>query len=515
MQNYLKNTNLIALLIALLTTGFLRLQLFSGLPGSDGGFYTFASQWIFNAVTQDIVIKDAPLYLYQFITSWVYGFEVNQFILLRLIDGAVAVAASVVLFKIILKESGSNIFTIILMAPLLIIMNDIQYVAYGFRNSIWAAYLLLFSALLVWQNSTKNDKYSFYLIGGLVSLGVLLREPFLLFFLLAGISIYISYGRKELFKYLIGSAVIGFSVMIFMMMFRGWDLQNLIYTYTTFGRYFHDLEGVPRLTLMSGVFLLIQKGWFICILSLISIIYLIQLYFSDKKSVGINRFYLWVMVTLIPLIEPILKLPFEYHYSICLPGLAGLSAMGWKYLSLHQSKQTIKLSTPLIGVMSLFVIFPVVNSTIIKSERIYLPSDAMKWASSFDAFRSSNTIEKNQYSKIAAKVYEHSREDSTLSTSGVMQVLYPLTELLPPTFELSRLRLLHIKYNFDDDKLIKRIMKYRPTIIVTTDWTPGERILTEIIDKIDIYEKVSTIPLDPKINYGWKSGIIYRLKDFN
>ena len=58
-------------------------------------------------------------------------------------------------------------------------------------------------------------------------------------------------------------------------------------------------------------------------------------------------------------------------------------------------------------------------------------------------------------------------------------------------------------------------MKYRPTLIVTTAWTPGEIILSEVIGKIDIYEKVGNIPLNPKINYGWKSGIIYRLKDFN
>ena len=34
----------IAITVAILTTGFLRLQLFSGLPEYDGGFYTFAAQ---------------------------------------------------------------------------------------------------------------------------------------------------------------------------------------------------------------------------------------------------------------------------------------------------------------------------------------------------------------------------------------------------------------------------------------------------------------------------------------
>ena len=515
MQNYLKNPNLIALLTALSTTAFLRLQLFPGLPGSDGGFYTFTCQWIFNAVTQDIVIKDSTLLLYQFMTSWVYAFDVNQYLQLRLIDGAVAVAVSVVLFRVILKESGSNLFTIILMIPLLIIMNEVQYIAFGFRNSIWAAYLPLFTALLVWQHSTKDDKYSFYLIGGLVSLGVLLREPFLPFSVLAGIALYVAYSWRALFKYLIGSAVLGFSVLIFMLMFRGWDLQNLINSYASHLLVYPDFEVAAPQSLMSGIFLRLQKSWFICVLALFSITYLIQLYVSNKNLVGINRSSFWILVVLIPLIRPIMEVSYEYHYALCLPGLAGFSAMGWKYLSLHESKQTKKLSTLLIGMMSLFVIVPTVISTIIKSEHIYSPSEALKWANNPNSFRGSNTMVRNQYSKMAAMIYENSREDSTLAASGMMQVLYPLTELLPPTFELSNLRILHLKNNEDEEKIIKSIMKYRPTLIVTTAWTPGEIILSEVIGKIDIYEKVGNIPLNPKINYGWKSGIIYRLKDFN
>ena len=55
---YLKNPNLIAVLIAILTTGFLRSQVMVYPPASDSGLYTFASQWIFNAIAQDTVIKD-------------------------------------------------------------------------------------------------------------------------------------------------------------------------------------------------------------------------------------------------------------------------------------------------------------------------------------------------------------------------------------------------------------------------------------------------------------------------
>ena len=513
LKEALTNFNLIAIIIAILTTGFLRLQIIGSPPSSDGGFYSFTSQWLYNAVAQDIIIKDSRLFLYQFMVSWVYALDVNQIILLRIIDGFVAIAASIVLFNVILKESGSKLFTVILIVPLLIILHDFTNVLYGFRNSIWASYLALFGALILWQKYSKEGNFSFYLIGALISMGVLLREALLPFSVLAGIAIYVSYGGYALVKYLIGSAVLGFSVLIFMLMFRGWDLQNLIDAYTLYAGLYRDFSTMG-LTFKAGMLHLIQTGWFVCILSIASIFYFIKINFSDKKSVSANRFYFWVLVALIPLIEPIFKLGFHYHYSNSLIGLAGLCAMSWKYLSIKESKQIKKLSIILIGLLSLFVVIPTVNSNVIKVSRIILPSNAILWAKTYDSFRYKNVIESSQYLTLAAKIYSLSKEDSTLVTSGMMQVLHPLTNLLPPTYELSWLRYLYVKMNFDENKLIKIIKKHRPTLIVTTDWSAGEAAMSEIIDKIDIYEKVAVIPSNSTKTYGYKSGTIFRLKDY-
>ncbi|MDC6484632.1 hypothetical protein PQZ09_01695 [Methylophilaceae bacterium] len=508
-----KHPTFIAVVIALLTTGFLRLQVIGYPPASDSGIYTFVSQWIYNAISQDIAIKDSKLFLYQFMTAWVYGFEVNQIILLRIIDGAIAIVASIVLIKVILKESGSKLFTIILIIPLLIVMHDLSYVIYGFRNSIWAAYLPLFTALLVSQKLSKRDNLSFYIIGALISLGVLLREPFLPFFLLSLIAIFIGYGRRASLKYLIGSAILVFVVLGFILMFREWDLKNLIDRYIFHVAAYQDYKEMG-LTLKSGALHLIQTGWFVCIIALVSVFYFIRLKIIRKKSVAMNRFYFWILVALIPLLEPIFKLGFHYHYSNCLIGLAGLSAMGWKYLSLQESNRIKKISILVFGLMSLFIILPTVNSKVINKNSIVSPLDAIIVASNSESFRHSQAIESSQYLTLAAKIYSLSKEDSTLVVTGGMQVLYPLTELLPPTYELSWLRYLYVKVNFDENRLIKIIEKYRPTLIVTTDWYAGEAKMSSIIDKINIYEKVAVVPVNSKKTYGWKSGTIYRLKNF-
>ena len=506
----------IAIIVAVLTTGFLRLQLFSGFPESDGGLNTFINQYIYYALNNSQSLKAMTVNLYQLMTHWVYALDVHQFIVLRLIDGLLAIIVSIILFKVILKESDSILFTIILMIPLLILMNNVLVIGYGYKNSIWAAYLPLFTALLIWQKSSKEDTFSFYIIGALVSFGVLLREPFLPFFLLAGVAIFTSYGWRVLLKYLIGSAILGFSVLAVLLSFRGWDLLDLIDSYTNLtgglGKFHSQIWDM----FFNSSLRSLKANWFICITALASIIYFIKLYAADKKSVCMNRFYFWLLVALIPLIEPMVKVGFEYHLANCLPGLAGLSAMSWRYINNNESKQANTLSLLILGLMSLFVIVPSVNQTIVKSGKIYSPSDAIYWSKN-EVFRSSVLVQRSQYLNIAAEIYERSREGSTLVITNSLHVLYPLTGLLPPVYELSSLNPLYSRLNQDEEKLIKIIKKHRPTIIATP---PSEEIpewqkdFSEIIEKTNLYNKVAVIPKNLAINYGWRSVIIYRLKDF-
>ena len=524
-----------AIAVAILTTGFLRLQLASGMPEIDGGFYTFGSQYIYYTLINGEALKGTPLFLYQFMTSWVYAFELNQIILLRLIDGLVAIFASIVLFKVILKESDNTLFTVILVSGLLIIMNDIEIITYGFRNSIWASFLPLFSALLIWQHSTKSDKYSFYLIGGLISLGILLREPFLPFFLLASIAIFIGYGWRPLIKYLVGSAFLGFSLLGFMLMLRGWDLIDLINSYTRFSSGVAEQQWKLPITI-------IKINWFIFVTASISIIYLIKLYFSDKKSVSMNRVYFWIAAALIPIIEYYSKLGLHYHFSNCLIGFAGLSAMGWKYVNIHESKKIKSSSMVLIALLSLLLILLTFNKKFKQEPRIFSLSDSIQWVKTPHAFRSKDSIDRSQFSAVAAKAYEYSREDSTLAVGGYWQGIYPLTGLLPPSankamgqyppFLLSALKGVFASLDNDKDKQVEILKHYRPTIIIasTINWD-GKTYVPEIIEATNLYEIVAIIPakfsyrdfyvtreiqkLKPGIDpSGWMQAAIYRLKDF-
>ena len=511
----------IAFTLAILTTGFLRLQLFTGVPESDGGFYTFINQYIHHALNNGEDLKDIPIHLYQMMTYWVYGLDVNQYILLRLIDGLVAITASIILFKVILKESGSLLFTAILMIPLLIVMNDIEVIAYGYMNSVWAAYLPLFTALLFWQNASKADTFSFYIIGALVSLGILLREPFLPFFFLAGIAIWIGYGWRVLLKYLIGSAILGFSVLAVVLSFRGWDLLGLINSYFEGGLaggvhwWIWGVEANAK-RVLEWALETIKTSWFICFTASLSVIYLVKIYATDKKLVSVNRFYFWLAIALLPLLEWIFKFGLPYHLASCLPGLTGLSAMGWRYINSNEPKKVSKSLLLILGLTSLIVIVPTVNRTIINSNFIFSPLDAIERITMLDSFRGKHTIEKSQYLIAAARIYELSREDSTLAISGFWQPVYPLTELLPPTYKLCSLRSLFISLSYSEDKMIKILEKYRPTLILLSPSSSmnGDADFVSMVEKTNLYNKVGHVPKNLKIDKGYLSGTIYRLKDF-
>ena len=524
----------IAITVAILTTGFLRLQLLSGLPEVDGGFYTSAARHIYLSLTNGDPILSITLHLYQFMSSWVYSLEVNQYVLLRLIDGLIAIAASIILFKVILKESGSTVFTFILMTTLLIIMNDVEIILYGFRNSIWAAFLPLFSSLLIWQNSSKEDTYSFYLIGGLVSFGILLREPFLPFFIFAGIAILIGYGWRVLVKYLIGSAVSGFSILGFVLMFRNWDLIDL------FNSYFFVGASIQNAGWKFPVHTIINANWFLICTASASILYLIKLYL-DKKLINLNRFYFWGILVIIPLIEYWSKLGLEYHLANCLIGLAGLSALGWKYLSNNASIRVNRSSLIILSLTSMFIILPMVNNYIVKKDRIFTISEAIRWINTSDSFRSKNMVERSQYLKVASKVYGLSRENSTMAADAFWEAIFPLANLSLPRSsvtgltnygKLTMLRREYIASGYDKNKIVQLIKEYRPTIILTAGkstmtWKNAEAI-PEIIMATNLYEKVAFVPqqftykefyvtkvvpshADPM---GWMTAIIWRLKDF-
>ena len=229
-----------------------------------------------------------------------------------------------------------------------------------------------------------------------------------------------------------------------------------------------------------------------------------------------NRFYFWVALALVPIIEPIIKLGFDYHFINCILGLAGISAMGWKYINLNESKIVKKYV--MVGIISLciFGIFPNISKTL--NINVYHKENAISNAFNQLWNNSYNEIENIRLSNylIAADMIKHlSNKDSTLAVAGFAEVIFPLTGLLPPSFKLMDLRMLYQSINWDEDKLVNILMEEKPTIIFpTTQMLPGIKNLTRAIARTNLYERVAIVSYSPNVYYKSISGDIYRLKDF-
>jgi len=518
--NHKTLSNVIAIIVAIATTGFLRIHWIPFLPEADGGFYSFFSQYFYKMISNgEFIAPGYPIALYSLITSWLYGLEINQFMALRWIDLCLAVIASILFFKVIEKESGSILFSVFTVASLLLVMNDYSIVLFGFRNSIWAAYAALFLALLISQNISKKNQNLFYVIGALASFGVLLREPFLIFYIVGVIAIFFNYGWKMLVKYLIGSAILGFTTLFILIHLRGpGGLQTIIESYIG---YVSGMAGITDELLVTNFFkyslIVIKAYWFGITLSIVSAIYIVRLCLVDKKPTIAGRFYFWLALALVPIIEPSFKLGFDYHFINCLPGLAGISAMGWKYISLNESKNVKKYVMGGTIILCVFGVYPNLSKTL--NINVYYKDNPVR-----DAY---NNLWKNSYSEIetirlsnfliaADMIKKLSKKDSTLAVAGSAHVIYPLTGLLPTSYRTAELRTLYAQLNWNEDKLVSILKEEKPTIIFPTNQVlPGIKNLTRAIARTNLYERVAIISYSPDVYYKSIYGDIYRLKSFN
>ena len=502
---------LVAILVAVFTTGWMRVHLIPWGPEPDGAHYTFLSQYIYYLLSTGQSISELPLSLYSTLTAWVYALDINQFMALSWIDLCMAVIASILFFSVIKKESTSLSFTFIVLTASLLIMNHQSVIFVGFNNSIWAAYVPFFSALLISQNLKQDSNYGFYFIGALASFGVLLREPLLSFYIVGTVAIFFAFGWRPLLKYLIGSAILGFSTIILL---RGWDLFGLLDAYAYVGKIISDYGSwMPQNFSVDGLFMM-KQFWFGLILFFSLTAYLLKIHLSGKDQINLGRCLFWLAIALVPIIEAWNKWAEPYHFAQCIPGLIGFSALGWKYLSLNESKKIRQYSIIAIYLVCLVGVQPQLNLLYanFKDERTLANAYNQLWTF---PWRQNEVIRGSNYLISAETIRHISNEDSTLSTSGFGTALYPLSGLLPPIYKFHDLRSLYSSLDYDEDKLIAMIREHQPTIIMPTNHSiPRIKELTKIIQRTGLYEKVAYVANDTRVAYSLISGNIYRLKSF-
>ena len=262
--------------------------------------------------------------------------------------------------------------------------------------------------------------------------------------------------------------------------------------------------------------IMIKAYWFGIVLSIISTIYLFKSYLMDKKIVSINRFYFWLALALVPILEPMTKLGFDYHFANCIPGLVGISAMCWKYFALNESK--IVKNYSLVAIILLCISGVYGNTVKTLSINVYQKENALKdaygqlWESNYNEIE---TIKLSNYLIAADMIKKLSNEDSTLAVAGFAAALYPLTGLAPTSSKTWDLRRTYLNLNWNEDEFVALIKREKPTIIFPTrQQLPGINILSRAIQRTNLYERVAIVSYSPDVYYKSINGDIYRLKSF-
>lgn len=495
------------LLVVLATTVLPRVANISAPPSTDEGYMAYFAMKIAASVSSHGRLPDdGPLMLYPMLLSWIFELPGNHSVLLRIADLVVASVAGGLLFFVLLKESRSVLAAAAISSIFLLTMNAAVFVQYGFKNSFFAAYVPLLAALLLSGKDGPLSARRYASIGVLVALGVLLRETLAPFVVFAVAAIWISRGFRSTLHFCAGGAAAGLSLLALIALWRG-DFEGLVAGYKSAGLLYRALENQRQEYFNNAVSGFFATARLPLILATASLLIIVLRQWMRRNACELPKATLWLGITLTALIEPATKIGFPYHFAVCLLGLAGLCAQGWRVLIQGRPPRQAHAAASLFAAATALMIAPQIKDAL--KTLPYATREAYRVArSGWPA----EIVNQSNYLMAARLIQATTPPAGTVSVSGFMFSLYPLSGALPPSSELSNLSGELIQLGLDGERLKAELIRCSPDVVMTTtrvDW-PDPRILTAAVEATGLYEVAGTIPVDTSKSYGTFGGTVYR-----
>jgi len=482
-----------------------RLALIGGPPVTDEGIYAFHAQLIHAGLSSGQGLpNDGPLMLYPLLVSWVFHFSANPFVLLRFFDLLVAAAASCAFCIVLQRESRGKYAGNVIAFVFLSAMNRPEFIQFGFKNPIFCAYLALFSSfLLVQQQPSRPERW--YLAGVLTGLAVLLRETFLPLAAAAAVAALLVERRSGL-RFLIGAIVIGLSGLGAACIARG-GVGGLITGYSSLAVTYAALDHSHwHLFVRSGRLAFFQAIDAI-IAGTVGGVLAVRAATAPEGAALRHRLLFWLAMTFVPLWEPAAKAGYAYHFAVCLPGLAGLAAFGWRWRG----------PTPLAKPARRYAFAAAAGATALVTVLNAVPI-ARHWPSSMRTLSLAQSgtwppevVARSNYLRAGAAIRAVAGPHDTLSVSGYMLALFPETGLMPPSYRLANLSDAVIAVGLSEPSLRAQLVSCPPDILMTTTQDlPGSSAITAAVESLGLYRPVAVIAVVPDVPYGNFGGTIYR-----
>lgn len=511
-----------AALVILISTIYPRIVALGYFPHMDEGVYAYWGMLIHQSLAEGHGLPAAGgLSLYPLLLSWTFSLPGVLAVWLRMADMLVAICAAWLFCRLMVKESGSRVVGLLVSLAFLCAMNRLNVIEAGFKNAIFAAYIPLFMALRLCQKPLHTSSARWYAVGALTALAVLLREPFVTFAVLGLLSIWIGWGFGAAWRYAVGGVLFGLAALILLVIGRG-DMASLVHYYVNLSEvYAAESWRIGKKFIWNGLYSLASFAGPLGLTVLAGGVFVMARRLCRKGGqpiAGDKRALFWLVAALLPLLEPLSKVGFIYHFAVCLPGFAGLCALAWQRVEQCPSLFRLKrLGVPLASLACLLALTG-------------LPGPA-KLGMTLNVLRQyPNTTWPEQYvsqsnTLLAAKaLHDILPGGATLSTSGHTFFLYEVLGVLPPTkgtfapqdiFHLSDLGRAYLALGKDAVQLAGALRANPPdALAVGFTYSDHESTFVEgVVEAVrlsGLYELVATIPVNNSLNYGWMGYYIYQ-----
>ncbi|CAL95291.1 hypothetical protein [Azoarcus olearius] len=498
-----------AILAVILAAAIPRLMLIGGLPATDEGVFAYFAQIVHASLSAGRGLPDTgPLMLYPLLLNWVFAFDANPLIALRLIDMLIAVAAGYALFLVIEVESGSRPGAILISLVFVFTMNQPVFIQYGFKNSMFAAYVPLFTALWLGLTAPVGAFARRWIaIGALLSIAVLLRETFLPLIVVGALAVLIQRGFRSFFQVAVGGIVTGLLILGLLIAARG-GIASLLESYQGVAKIYAAMAAKRTELFFSSGAQFMQEANVTLVVAGVGFIVALVRSLGKSSVTSLPKLGFWLAATLVPLIEPASKIGFPYHFSVCLPGLAGLAALGWRNVC-DGSRQAL-LSHRTCGALSIVVLSILIPRAVglwsnwPESREVLASFQTRQWPETF--------TDKSNYLMAAEVIRQATPSGGTVAVSGYMYALYPLSGLTPPKPELANLTNVIIDLDLSEPRLRETLLRCPPDVVMTTtrtDW-PGSSEILAAVRNTNIYEEIAEVPTTDNRHYGSFGGLIFR-----
>ena len=484
----------------------LRLTLAGGYPITDDGFYAMHAMLAHSTLSAGRGLPSlGVLQLYPTLCSFVFSWDINHLVALRLCDMAIAALVAWQLFRLLQQESGSTWFGGIVAAVFSLAVNQPLFIQNGFKNAGFMAWLCLIIALRLGLAASPEEerRYPWFLCGVLTCLGIFFRESFFPLAWLGLVSLFFYRGKRAAWFYFLGGISTAGILLAVLVLARG-GITNIIDAYKMF-----MVMAVETGKRASNTPLWLSLSFReVCFLLPVALFLLIACVMGFRgKQIHFKRMFFWLMAAFLPLAEVVSKGGYGYHFSFALYGFAGLTAYVYRCAAYKGNLfKVIGLGLMLASlVWGCVLSFPRPFEVFNAVPQIARLLPHQRWPQEM--------VEKSNYLLMADAILKNSRSDASMEITGLYMSLYVVTQRLPllhSNNHLFDIGLYALVNQFSPNDTVHYLQEKAPDIVVLSERSEyNTEVVKKALDNMPEYQAVAYIGSSDKRHYGGFTGTVF------